>query len=354
MKKWCIILAVVLLISTMLVGCTTPTDEVTDKDLTDTTDSVPTEMETPDAGSNTPVLKIGYLCQTQDYEFHKNALAGMISACDEAGTDLLYQVVGTDASAIRTAFDSFVTQGCNVIVNFSCAVEASQQIAELCEEKGIFHICVDTDVVSSGATTYFFGLNNATAGTLMGEGSFEWLSANVDGKVDHVISINASALGDAVMARTENAVAYLLSQDTDITEDNVYRLDITDYDLASIKQKVQDYLTLCGDYQNIVIYCLSSSWSPSVISAVEAAGLNEKVYYFSVDGVSETIKTLKEAAAGKETVLKGEVATYPEYYGQSLLRIAQDLVAGNELERYQYSENGWMTADNINELYPDA
>lgn len=299
-----------------------------------------------------PVLKIGYLCQTQDYEFHNNALQGTIDACAEQGIELLYQVVGTDPTLIRTVFDSFVTQGINVLINFSCATEANQTIAKLCEQKGIIHLCVDTDVVDYGATTYFFGLNNGAAGDLMGENSVEWLKANLDQEIAHVIHINGSGLGEVVLERTGNAVKYLC-ENMGVPEDKCYFLDITDYDLANIKQKVQDYLTLCSDYDNIIIYCLSSSWTPAVEAAVTAAGLNDKVYYFSVDGVAATIETLKNAANGTETILKGEVATYPEFYGSTLIEDAKKILAGEDVDRYLYSVNGWMTKDNIYELYPD-
>lgn len=304
------------------------------------------------ASAEAPRLKIGYLCQTQDYEFHNNALQGTIDACAEEGIELLYQVVGTDPTAIRTAFDSFVTQGINVLINFSCATEANQTIAKLCEQKEIIHICVDVDVNEYGATTYFFGLNNAAAGDLMGKGSVEWLKANLDQEIAHVIHINGSGLGEVVLARTGNAVKYL-SENMNVSEDKTYFLDITDYDLASIKQKVQDYLTLCSDKDNIIIYCLSSSWTPAIDAAVTAAGLNDKVYYFCVDGVAQTIETLKAAAAGTDTILKGEVATYPEFYGKTLIEKAKQILNGEDVERYLYSVNGWMTKDNINELYPD-
>lgn len=304
------------------------------------------------ASAEAPELKIGYLCQTQDYEFHNNALQGTIAACEEQGIELMYQVVGTDPAAIRTAFDAFVVKGMNVLINFSCATEANQTIAKLCEQKGIIHLCVDTDVTEYGKTTYFFGLNNGAAGDLMGQYSVEWLKENLDQEIAHVIDINGSGLGEVVLTRTSNAVDYLC-ENMGVPAEKTYMLDITDYDLANIKQKVQDYLTLCSDYENIIIYSLSSSWTPAVEAAVKAAGLTDKVYYFSVDGVAATIETLKAAANGTDTILKGEVATYPEFYGKTLIEDAQKILAGEDVAKQLYSVNGWMTKDNVYELYPD-
>lgn len=304
------------------------------------------------ASAEAPELKLGYLCQTQDYEFHNNALQGTIEACEELGIDLMYQVVGTDPAAIRTAFDAFVVKGMNVLINFSCATEANQTIAKLCEQKGIIHLCVDTDVTEYGSTTYFFGLNNGAAGDLMGQYSAEWLKENLDQEIAHVIDINGSGLGEVVLTRTSNAVDYLC-ENMGVAREKTYFLDITDYDLANIKQKVQDYLTLCSEYENIIIYSLSSSWTPAIEAAVKAAGMTDKVYYFSVDGVAATIETLKAAANGTETILKGEVATYPEFYGKTLIEDAQKILAGEDVDTHLYSVNGWMTKDNVNELYPD-
>ena len=299
-----------------------------------------------------PAAKIGYLCQTKDFEFHKNALEGTVNAAEDAGIEVLYQVTGTDAAEIRKTFDSFLAQGCNVIIDFSCSSEPSQQIAKLCEQNGIFDICVDTDCTEYGATTYFFGLNNSAAGKLMGEEAYNWcVEQGIADKVDRVIQVNASALGDAVWSRTDDAVKTFLEK-SGLSEDAVEDIDITNFDLANVRQKVQDYLPLCADYEQIVIFSLSSSWTPPIVAAVEASGL-DTINYFSVDGVSETINTFRAAKNGEDTILKGEVATSPELYGVRLIEIAQKLVAGETLDKYNYSINHWMTKDNVNELYPE-
>ena len=298
-------------------------------------------------------VKIGYLCQTKDYEFHKNALEGTIAAAEEEGIEMLYQVVGTDAAEIRTTFDSYLAQGCNVIIDFSCSSEPSQQIAKLCEQNGVYDICVDTDNTEYGSTTYFFGLNNSDAGKLMGEEAYNWCIDNsVAETVDHVIQINSSALGDVVWARTNEAVNVFLEK-SGLTDDNVESIDITNYDLADIRQKVQDYLPLCADYNQIVIFCLSSSWTPAVTAAVGASGL-DTIDYFSVDGISDTIATFRAANNGEDTILKGEVATSPELYGVRLVDLAKKLVAGETIDKYNYSINHWMTKDNVDELYPET
>lgn len=299
-----------------------------------------------------PALKIGYLCQTKDYEFHKNALEGTIAAAEAAGIEILYQVVGQDATEIRQTYDSFVAQGCNVIIDFTCSGEPSQQIAKLCEQNNVFDISVDTDNTEFGSTTYFFGLNNADAGELMGTESYNWcVEQGLLDKVDHVIQINASSLGDVVWSRTDKAVEVFLDK-AGLGRDVTYDIDITNYDLASIRQRVQDYLPLCSDKECIAIYSLSSSWTPAVVAAVEAAGMNDKVLYFSVDGISDTINTFRAANEGTDTILKGEVATSPELYGPRLIELAQKLAAGENVEKFFYSTNHWMTKDNVDELYP--
>lgn len=205
-KTLALILALCMLLA--LCACTqeAPAETPAEPEKADT-EAVVNEQPTEQEGTDVPAVKIGYLCQTKDYEFHKNALEGTIKAADEAGIEMLYQVVGTDAAEIRKTFDSFLAQGCNVIVDFSCSSEPSQQVAKLCEQNGIYDICVDTDCTEYGSTTYFFGLNNSDAGKLMGEEAYNWcVEQGIADKVDHVIQVNASALGDAVWSRTNDAV----------------------------------------------------------------------------------------------------------------------------------------------------
>ena len=49
------------------------------------------------ASAEAPELKIGYLCQTQDYEFHNNALLGTIKACEDMGREYNYTSIDTVA-----------------------------------------------------------------------------------------------------------------------------------------------------------------------------------------------------------------------------------------------------------------
>ena len=300
-------------------------------------------------------IKIGYLCKTKGYEFHKNALEGTLAAAKDANIDIVYQVVGTDAAEIRKAYDAFVARGCNVIIDFSCSGETGRQIARLCEQKGILDISVDSDNTEYGCTTYFFGLDNHDAGKVLGEGAYQWLSYNgLADKVDHIIQLNASSIGEAVWDRTDDAVDIMCEKTGLSRTDNCEDIDATSIDLAYVRQKVQDCLSACRDYEQIVFFCLTSSWTPAVVAAVSAAGLDDRVAYFSVNGISETINTFREANKGVDTILKGEVATSPELYGGKIIDLVRKLMAGETCDRYNYSTNNWMTKDNVDELYPET
>jgi predicted Zn-dependent peptidase len=97
----------------------------------------------------------------------------------------------------------------------------------------------------------------------MGTEAYNWcVEQGIANMVDHVIQINTSALGDAVWSRTNDAVKTFLEK-SGLTEDSVESIDITNYDLATSARKFNDYLPLCADYKQIVIFCLSSSWTPA-------------------------------------------------------------------------------------------
>ena len=86
----------------------------------------PSQTMKPEDKTEGAVLKIGVLDRTADEEVHIKFGEGMQKACKEAGVECLYSTPGEDMSLIRSTYDSYVAQGCNVIVDFLSSLETSQ------------------------------------------------------------------------------------------------------------------------------------------------------------------------------------------------------------------------------------
>ncbi len=339
MKKLLTIVMAIVMMATALTGCNR-------------------NSATTNSGDETKTLKVGYLCNNEEAEYHYKVLNGCKEAFTKAGYEFNYAVTGGDAAEARAAYDSFKSKGVNVIIDFTCSATSASALSDMCETDGIYYIAVDTffDNLESNTYTTSFGVNNDLIGEYGGENVVKWLKDNGYDSVDYILETNKSAFGEAVRARTKGVVDAVLDSDLGLTEENCYYMDITSGDQTENKQLIQDHLTSIADkYETILLLVCSTEWQSAAIAAVESANLEDKVLMFENDGAETTKAMLKKVAAGEydKCPLKGEVAFFPEKYAEMLLPIAEKLIAGEKVDKYNYTLKGWLTADNINEIYPD-
>lgn len=291
-------------------------------------------------------LKIGVLDRTADEEVHIKFGEGMQAACEEAGVECLYSTPGEDMSLVRSTYDSYVAQGCNVIVDFLSSLETSQALAEDCARDGIYHICIDAD---PGGESYFYGLSNEKAGEQLGTYLVDYIDEKMGGECDLLILMDSPSHGEDVAKRTEVPKEMLLEAGL-ITEDEVEYISLTNYDLESVRQETTDFLTTHKDRQSAVMISFASSFNDAIYSASKAQGFDDKLNLFSYDGMDATINILK---TGEKSVTKAEVSSGMERYGYGVLEIAQKLVEGEKVDHMNYSDSFVLDADNVSEYYPD-
>lgn len=305
------------------------------------------------------VLNVGYLCNNEEAEYHYKVLNGNKEAFEAAGYEFTYAVTGGDAAEARAAYDLFKAKGVNVIIDFTCTATSAAAISDMCERDGIYYIAVDVffDNLESNEFTTSFGVNNDAIGEFGGENVVQYLKDHGYDKVDYILETNNSTFGEAVRARTKGVVDAVLADDFGLAEENCYYMDITSGDQTENKQLIQDHLTSIADkYETILLLVCSTDWQAAAIAAVESAGLQDKVLIFENDGAATTQAIFKKVAAGEYDgvcPLKGEVAFFPEKYAEMLLPIAEKLIAGETVDKYNYTLKGWLTAETINEIYPD-
>lgn len=293
-----------------------------------------------------PVLKIGVLDRTADEEVHIKFGEGIKAACKEAGVECLYSTPGEDMSQIRSAYDSYKAQGCNVIVDFLSSLETSQSLSEDCERDGLYHICIDAD---PGEYSYFYGLSNGSAGEQLGEYLVNYVQDSMGGTCDMLVLMDSPSHGEDVAKRTEVPKEMLIEAGL-ITEDNVEYLSLTNYDLESVRQKTTDFLTTHDDKKNAIMISFASSFNDAIYSASKSQSFDDKISLFSYDGLDATIGILK---TGEKSITKGEICAQMDKYGYGVLDIAEKLVKGEEVEHATYANAVVMDADNVSELYPD-
>jgi ABC-type sugar transport system substrate-binding protein len=292
------------------------------------------------------VLKIGVIDRTADEEVHIKFGESIQAAAKEAGVVCLYAATGEDLVTIRSTYNSYIAQGCNVIVDFLSSMEISEALSEDCERDGVFHICIDAD---PRPYSYFYGLSNGDAGSALGNYLVNYIKNKMGGKIDMLVLMDSPTHGEDVAKRTENPRKILLDAGL-LTPAQVSYISLSRYDLESIRQQTVDFLTTHADRQNVVMISFASSFNDAIYSASKTQSFDGKLHLFSYDGLDATINILKN---GETSITKGEVSSGIDNYGYDVLKIAQRLVAGETVPHASYANAEVMDAENVFKLHPD-
>jgi ABC-type sugar transport system substrate-binding protein len=352
-KRLLFALVSIALVLTMLAACSpSPSTSPSDSASTDESAAVTTDETATESASEAPALKIGCLNRSETEEVHIVFAEGLRAACEEAGVELLYNTPGgDDQTAIRSAFDSFITQGCNVIVDFLSSQEISETLAADAQKDGIFYFGVDA-TLNNGS--YFYGLSNGEAGEKLGTYLVDYVANQMGGQCDLVILMDSPSHGEDVAKRTEVPKQMLKDAYPDmITDETVQYLSLSNYELSDVKQKTTDFFTLHSDAQNVLMISFSSYFNDAVYPASMATGFDSKLHYFSYDGLQASQQVLKDVNAGTPSILKGEVCSNFMQYGYDIVALAQKLVAGETIDEMNYVQSFVLTPDNVNEKFPD-
>lgn len=287
------------------------------------------------------------------YPFSKSTVSKedhsiFFNACEEAGVECLFKCTGEDLTEVRSTLDTYIAQGCNVIVDFLSSLEISQAISEDCEHNGVIHICIDAD---PSEYSYFYGLSNGEAGAALGEYLVDYVADEMGGKCDLVILMDSPSHGEDVGCRTEIPKKMLIDAYDFITEETVEYLSLTVYDMESVRRKTADFLTTHADLENIIMISFASSFNDAIYSASKSQGFDDRIHLFSYDGLDATLNIFK---SGEKSITKGEVSSGFERYGNGVLEIAQKLVNGEEVAHKTYSQATVLDVNNVYELHPET
>ena len=344
LRTICIIVMVVMALMLTACGTTAPDTE-------EPPGATPPANE-PEQPANEPAgapLKIGYLTATEALDYFILVNNGVKTWCEANGVELIYNVGTGEATSVRQSVESMVTQGANVIIDFSCLPDASTMMADWCAEQGVYYICVEMD---AGENSYTYGVSNEQCGEVMGGFLADYINDTWGGQVDVIGNFNFPHSGVETLKRTDKALEVLKAEVTAVTDDIIVDLPcpVDSLDAARLKQIFTDFLTMNADKERIGIISYSSdTGSPALYAAVETTNMADKIAYVAIDGSIEAINLFK---SGEPTVNKGEVCNFPDRYGADMGEMALRLHNGETLPKVTYVQNMMLTPENVNELYP--
>jgi ribose transport system substrate-binding protein len=338
-----LIALICLLLSINIIGCTQK-----EGGQEGTTDSEPTEQSASEekASEEKKEWIIAYNDQSTAVDFCVDVNNSLRRACEEHGATYLQAVCELDPQKALANADSFLLQGAHFIFDLSALSDVASAMAEKAKEQGT--IVSTIDFKAEGC--YYFGTNNLESGKIAGRYAAEVIKDKWDGKVEAVVLTFPEAAGEDVINRVEGmrlGIEEVLG--IKIPEDNVSRFDDGGQPTRT-KQIVTDWLTAHPDTKHVVFCLLDDPTALAALSAVETAGREDEAFLLSTGADSVFRDTIRRAP---DSPWLGSVAYFPEKYGDYAIPWAIDILEGKDAPKELYMENVMITAENIDEYYPE-
>ncbi len=293
---------------------------------------------------------IGFNNGSTTVDFLRQVGESMEKSAAEYGVKILVAESNFEAEKILPNVDNLLVQGADIIVDFNVNAEIGGSLVDYCAEKGVPVIGIDVLYTGAdGAEGYFFGANNQMAGEVCGVGLAEAINADWGGEIDTYLAFFNSENGDLVRLRLAGMVDGMRNSGIKISDDQIQFIEMggggSDTTLVA-NQKMTDWLTAHPDFHKIAVGTVNTETGQGVFSAVQAAGRDSDVYLATNNNGNQTLAAWEQG----ENMWLGGSAYYPTKYGEYIIPMALDILAGKDVDRIMTMEHKFLTRENIDEV----
>ena len=303
-----------------------------------------------DAKKGEDEIIIGFNNGSTAVDFLRQVGESMERAAAEHGVKIVVAESNFSAEKILPNVDTMLLQGADIIVDFNVNAEVGGSLVDYCGEKGVPVIGIDVGYTSpSGEQAWFFGANNQMAGEVAGEGLAKAVKEQWNGELDYMLLFFNSENGDMVKLRLSGMYDGLTAAGIDLPLDRVEYIDMggggSDTTIVA-NQKMTDWLTAHPDLDNIAVGTVNTETGQGVFSAVQSANRDSDVFLATNNNGQQTLAAFE---LGENAWLGGS-AYYPTQYGDYIVPLCLDILAGKNPDKIQTMEHKFLTRDEIDQI----
>lgn len=289
--------------------------------------------------------KMAYLSFGSQFPFIAMVDDSMKRAAKAKGVDLLMLDNEFKADKAVDNAQTIVTRGdVKLVYEFNYYQQQNYTIAESLKKANIPVIAIDIPIPGAA----YYGADNYQAGKMAGLGLAAWANKNWPNQVElALVEAQAMAGQQELEARTLGILAGLKEGLSYLKEDQIKRFEGA-AQVEKLQESVSTLLTANPTKKHILIGLLGDSSAVAAANAAEAAGRAAEVKVSGQGGDDVGIGALR----GKETSFVGTAAYLPDHYGDDLIPLGCDLLAGKQISAQTFIKHVFLTRDNIDQYYP--
>jgi ribose transport system substrate-binding protein len=288
-------------------------------------------------------FRIGYAAQGQESSFDREVRLGLVRAAERENVELI--VVDNryrPKVALRSA-DYLIKEKVDLAIEFQTDEVIAAAIASKYMEAHIPFVAID--IPHPGAT--YFGANNYRAGLMAGTHLARWAKRYWGGEADEVLLIELGRAGSLPKARMRGALA---SIKTSIRLPDTSRTVSLDGDgqFQTALERVRKHLRE-SRAKRVLVAAANDSSALGAMRAFQEAGRAKDCVVVGQNAEPEARAELRTP----DTRLIASVAYFPEKYGEGLIRLAFDILAGKSVPPAVFTTHQLVTPENVDHFYPN-
>lgn len=292
---------------------------------------------------------IGYIGPGRGTSFLRQVLEGLQQACLEENLQLSVLEDRQDRDlAIRNA-DRLIKEGVDLAVEFH--LTSGEDTASIIASK--FHCAgipvIAIDIPLPGAT--YFGANNYEAGLLGGRCLGHYAREHWQRMADEILMIEYQGPFLPVHIRVQGMLAGIREVLANSKDWPVFSIRIPlsyKYAFKATLERVRNHLCTCTAKRILVG---AASGGPEALGALRAFQEVRREADCAIVAQDADPEARAEMRQPRTRII-GNVAYFPEWYGQRIVRLAIDILSRRPTPHVVFTKHKLLTPQNLDDVYP--
>lgn len=289
---------------------------------------------------STKPFRIGYAAEGAESLFSIAVSEGVQWAAARNEVELIFLDNRYSPKAALRNAERFIDERVDLVIDFQGHAKVAGEVSALFRKAAIPLIAVG--VPHPGAV--FYGVDNYRAGLLAGRALAEWAKRNWQAKADRMLLLGAEVCGPLPKLRLTGAEAFVRKAMPGLSD---FQYIDSRGEFLPAFEVVRKHLRL-GPARKTLLAGVNDETALGGVRAFEDSGRGEFCAAVALGGVRQARAELR--APG--THLIACIAFFPESYGESLIRLALEILRKKRVPLAVHVKPQMITAQNVNHFYP--
>lgn len=290
--------------------------------------------------------RIGFANLSESTPFSRDVRRSLEKAAQKSQqVDLVVADNQLDPQVALQVAEELIVQDIDLVIEYQIDEMTGNLIAQKFHEANIPIIAVDIPMVGG----VYFGVNNYVAGKMAGIELGQAIQKRWQGHVDHLIVVEQQRAGSLPAMRMQGQMDGVLEQIESIPPEKILHTD-SDNTVEGNYELLKRIFRNLPDAARIAVICFNDDAAVGTLHAAQDTGHADNLLLVG-QGAD---RRLRAEMRMPTMPIVGTTAYRPEEYGEHLIRLALDILAGKQVPPALYMDHVFVSPENVEHYYPLA